>query len=98
MAEIKLNPNEYVRFKPTEYGMDIFYHQFDGIIQLYPQISIKPHFPELDADGHMKMQLWCFMELYGPHMHLGSPAIIENNDIFYEAKRDDKHREASPWQ
>ena len=87
MDEIRINLNDEVRFKLTDRGRDIYYHQFDELIKKHPTIGIKPQMPKVDADGYSKMQLWCFMELYGPHTHMSSPVVVEPLEIIYKPRK-----------
>lgn len=77
----KFNLNDVVKVKLTDYGKDIYYHRFDRLIK--SGINIKPRFPKEDEDGFSTFQLWCFIELYGPHMHMTSKNVIEHNDIYF---------------
>ena len=70
----KLNLNSTVKVKLTDYGKDIYYHQYDELNEQIKQLGrkpIKPHFPEVDKNGYTQFQLWYFMQLYGTHMQLG---------------------------
>lgn len=83
--EIRYNLNDYVKFKLTDHGKDIFYHQFDKlneeILKERGTLFIEPRFPEEDENGYTKMQLWQFMRLYGPHLWNGCEPPIFPTDI-----------------
>ena len=91
MAEIKININENVKFKLTPLGADIYYHRFDELNKLIIKnggTPISPSLPKVDGLGYTSMQLWSFMELYGEHMGMTKPNVIEPIEIIYET--DDK--------
>ena len=53
-------------------------------INLNEPIKVKPKFPKEDENGYTEFQLWCFMELYGEHMGMTLPNVIEPLEIVYE--------------
>jgi len=75
MDKIIINLNDNVRFKLTDLGREIYYHQFDDLIA--KGVQIRPEYPEEDADGYASMQLWEFVELYGPHIGMAKQNVIE---------------------
>lgn len=79
-----INLNDTVKFKLTDYGKDIWYHQYDELNRLSRKEIIKPEFPKVDEDGYTSMQLWCFMELYGPHIHWNAKNVIEPLELICE--------------
>ena len=63
--KIKINLNETVKFKLTDYGKDVYYHQFDDLNKRIIKNGgkpIEPHFPKEDENGYCEMQLWGLME------------------------------------
>jgi len=88
-ASVRINLNEVVKFKLTDFGKDIFYHQFDSVNEYVrkhggKQQLIKPRMPEIDEAGYTRMQLWSFMELYGSYFSMTEPNVIEPLEIIYE--------------
>lgn len=87
MTETHINLNEYVKFKLTDYGKDIFYHQYDEINEHIKRRGgvplIKQTMPKVDEDGYTKMQLWAFMQLYGPHTGMAMENYIKPLEIVY---------------
>lgn len=79
MSNVAINLNEHVKVKLTDYGKDIYYHQYDHINQ-YREI-IAPHFPEEDSEGYSVFQLWDFMRLYGEYMSPSSKPVIKPLEI-----------------
>lgn len=91
-APIHISLNEVVKFKLTDLGKDIFYHQYDDINNqiIYGGMNqklIKPTMPKVDKDGYTQMPLWSFMELYGSYFGMTKPNVIEPLEIIYEPKQ-----------
>ena len=83
----KLNLNSLIRVKLTDYGKDIYYHRFDEVNKFIANRSgklIEPCYPEIDDDGLTEFQLWKFIELYGPYMHMGAKNVIEPLCIYID--------------
>lgn len=81
----KLNLNHHIKVKFTDHGKDIYYHQYDGLIEAMKARGVKPinpSYPPVDKDGFSTMQLWCFIELYGPYIGMCKPNVIENLSIY----------------
>jgi len=81
---IRINLNEPIKVKLTGWGKEIYYHQYDRINRIAGREICKPKFPKEDENGYTKFQLWCFMELYGEHMGMTLPNVIEPLEIVYE--------------
>ena len=79
----KINLNEIVKVKLTPYGAEIYYKQFDELNKQYGREICKPHMPRIDKDGYTEFQLWHFIELYGQHIGMCKPNVIEPLDIVY---------------
>ena len=80
-----LNLNDPIKVKLTDHGKDIYYHQFDNLIERGAKLT--PKMPKVDADGYTKFQqLWEFIQLYGPHIGMTKPNVIEPIDIVIEGK------------
>jgi len=80
---ICINLNEPIKVKLTDWGKEIYYHQYDRINQIAGREICKPSFPKEDENGYTEFQLWCFMELYGEHMGMTLPNVIEPLEIVY---------------
>ena len=90
--EVKINLNESVKFKLTDYGKDIYYHRFDESNEFIKQFGgkpIEPTMPEVDEEGYTKMQLWYFMYIYGKYMEMGCENVVEHLEIIYEPEKFD---------
>lgn len=76
-----INLNDTVKFKLTDYGKEIWYHQYDDLNKFF---TIEPEYPKVDEDGYTYMQLWSFMKLYGKHIYMGSKNVIEPLELICE--------------
>lgn len=81
---IRINLNEPIKVKLTDWGKEIYYHQYDRTNQIAGREICKPMFPREDENGYTEFQLWCFIELYGMHMGMTLPNVIESLEIVYE--------------
>lgn len=78
----KLNLNSIIKVKLTDYGKEIFYHQFDELNEFIGKEYFKPEFPKVDSEGYSKFLLWDFMHVYGKPMIMGAPNVIEPLNIY----------------
>ena len=81
---IRINLNEPIKVKLTDWGKEIYYHQYDRINQIAGREVCKPSFPKEDENGCAEFQLWYFMELYGEYMGITLPNVIEPIEIVYK--------------
>ena len=84
-----LNLNDVIKVKLTDYGKDIYYHQYDELnnrLIANGGKPLEPRYPDVDDDGYSKFQLWSFMRLYGEHMKMCGPKVIEPLNIYIEEK------------
>ena len=81
---IRINLNEPVKVKLTDFGKEIYYHQYDELNKTYGREMLKPSFPSEDEDGYTRFQLWKFIQLYGEHIGMGAPNVIEPLEIVYK--------------
>lgn len=79
-----INLNEPIKVKLTDWGKEIYYHQYDKTNKIVGREVCKPKFPKEDENGYTEFQLWCFIELYGMHMGMTMPNVIEPLEIVYE--------------
>lgn len=87
--EIKINLNETVKVKLTDYGKDVYYHQFDDLNKRIIKNGgkpIEPHFPKEDENGYCEMQLWGLMDLYGNYMSMDHQNVFKPLEIIYECE------------
>lgn len=80
---ITINLNDIIKVKLTPLGADIYYHQYDDIHKNYPKMQkhLVSRLPEVDKDGYTKFQLHEFISLYGEHIGMCKPNVIEPLDI-----------------
>ena len=88
---MKINLNEPVKVKLTDWGKEIFYHQYDRVNEVVGREVCKPRYPKEDENGYTEFQLWCFMELYGEHIGMTLPNVIEPLEIVYESEKGGKN-------
>lgn len=69
-SPIRFNVNHKVRVKLNDWGRDIFMEHFD-------RYGIECGPPAEDAEGWSEHQLWCLMEIFGPHMTIGMKVPFE---------------------
>lgn len=81
---IHINLNEFIKVRLTDLGKDIYYHRYDMINAFAKKEVIKPHYPKEDENGYTKFQLWDFIELYGSHIGIALPNVIQPLEIIYE--------------
>ena len=90
-----INLNDWVKVKLTDLGKEIYYHRHDRLIEHIRnhgiEPTIKPSFPKEDAEGKTRFQLWDFMELYGEHIGMMKPNVIEHLDIEVKVENADGH-------
>ena len=86
----KLNLNERVRFKLNPKGAEIFYHQYDELNKELKARGasnlLEPYMPSIDSNGFTEMQLRKFMELFGSHIGMGKPNVIEDLSLYIDEK------------
>ena len=84
LEPICINLNEPIKVKLTDWGKRIYYHRYDRINRMAGREICKARFPREDENGYTEFQLWCFIELYGEHMGMTLPNVIEPLEIVYE--------------
>lgn len=85
IKRITINLNEYVKVKLTDYGKDIFYHQFDDVIEVAKRKGGKPpepSMPRVDEEEYTSFQLWYLMQLFGPHIGIAMPQPFDINIVY----------------
>ena len=81
---MRINLNDPVKVKLTDWGKEIYFHQYDRVNKAVGREICKPRFPKEDEFGYTEFQLWRFMELYGEHIGITLPNVIEPLEILYE--------------
>lgn len=75
-----LNWNSTVKVKLTELGKDIYYHRFDRLID--KGVNIERTFPRVDENGFSEFLLWSFIQLYGEHIGMAFPDVVDTINFF----------------
>lgn len=76
---MRLNLNETVKVKLTERGKEIYRQYFSPLPDGFEQPE-----PRINEDGFTKLQLWMFMEMFGEHMSIWQPNVIEPFEIVFD--------------
>lgn len=80
----KINLNDRVKVKLTPLGAEIYYHQYDDVNKKIKENSgteLEPMMPQIDKDGYTEFQLHHFISLYGEHIGMCKPNVINPLDI-----------------
>ena len=77
MSDIVVNLNGFVWFKLNDYGKRVYDDYFAGF-------HMKPLELKTDEHGYSEMQLWQFMEIFGPHIHMWEKPVIEPLEFVFE--------------
>ncbi len=80
----KINLNDRVKVKLTPLGAEIYYHQYDDLnksIKANGGTQLKPRMPKIDKDGYTEFTLHHFINLYGEHIGMCKPNVIEPINI-----------------
>ncbi len=75
-TRFEFNLNNEIRFKPTEYGRIIYKAHWMPFCR-----DGKGSELEVDDEGFAEMQLWPFMEIFGPKMEGGMHIPVETSVI-----------------
>ena len=87
---IRINLNESVKVKLTDYGKDVYYHQYDELNRRVGREICKPSFPKVDEEGYTSFQLWSFIELYGYYIGMCKKSVIKPLEIVYEGEEHER--------
>lgn len=78
----KININDIVKVKLTDFGKEIYYHQFDELNASRGRAVIEPFYPKVNEDGYTSFQLWYLMDLYGRYLSI--TGTVDNNTLPFE--------------
>lgn len=79
----KINVNEYVWVKLTEYGK-YKVSEYSRICNMNFGKKVMEEMPWKLEDGYCKVQFWEFMKILGDCFSMGLQTPIENNEIYFE--------------
>lgn len=80
----EFNVNLYIYFKPTEEGIKILkdnHDRLDKRIRSVGGTGLDSFKLNIDENGYCSMQMWSFMQIFGPHISLSS-VLFETNVLF----------------
>lgn len=83
---IKINLNETVKVKLTDFGRAIYQQGCDRLNEIIGEEFFCLDQLKEDKDGYVKFQLWSFMQRYGEYMGLGFPNVIEPLEVIWEGE------------
>ena len=89
--QIPINLNDTVKVQLTDWGKEIYYHQFDKLnenIRRHCGNPLEPRMPTVDNEGYTEMQLWVFMQIYGPYTSITAKPFIMPLNLLYEHEED----------
>ena len=85
--EIRININEPIKVKLTDYGKVIYFQKYNEVNKYLPKFKQRTiSFPKVDEDGYSSFQLWDFMEIYGSYFGMGRQEVIKPIEIVYEVE------------
>ena len=80
----KINLNDRIKVKLTPLGAEIYYHQYDDLnkkIKANGGTQLEPIMPQIDKDGYTEFTFHHFISLYGNHIGMCKPNVIEPLDV-----------------
>lgn len=77
----KVNLNERIAVKLTDFGKEVCFHRYDQLYKLTQKEVFKPKYPKVDEEGYTTFQLWDFINTFGRFMEIGTPEVIQPLDI-----------------
>ena len=80
----KINLNDRVKVKLTPLGVEIYYHQYDELNKITKSnggTPLEPVMPQIDKDGYTEFTLHHFISLYGKHIGMAKPNVIQPLNI-----------------
>lgn len=82
-----LNINYNIKAKLNDYGIDILKARHRELVESSKGNYNQPFtLPSTDENGYSIFQLWTFMQIFGPHMHLNSEMPFEPDIIIPDRK------------
>lgn len=88
MTECRININHKISVKLTDRGREILNKHIAEDINICNEAGIPtdniPSCYKEDSDGYLHLQLWHFMNIFGPYLANGAPLVIEKNEIIFD--------------
>ena len=85
---IKINLNEHIKVRLTEYGQQIYRAQWEELNQAANKIVVVPHSCKVDKDGMSEFQLWDFIETFGSYIGMCKRNVINPIEIIYQLPKE----------
>lgn len=82
-----INLNDGIKVRLTPEGVRIHYEYYNKVNVGCGRQIIKDCFPKSDPDGYTHYQLWDFMNIFGEHITMGAPNVINPLDIIVEERK-----------
>lgn len=73
MKELKMNINDHIKVKLTDYGKRMLEDAF-SVCEDNKNLN---RYTQSDENGYTKFQMWDFIQLLGEYMILGQEKVIE---------------------
>ena len=84
---MKLNINYNIKAKLNDHRIEILKSRHNQLVEAtYGSYNQPFTLPSTDEKGYSIFQLWTFMQIFGPHMHLGRKLPFDA-DIIIQNKR-----------
>ena len=77
----KVNLNERIAVKLTDFGKEVCFHRYDQLYKLTQKEVFKQKYPKVDSRGYTTFQLLEFINTFGRFMEIGTPEVIQPLDI-----------------
>ncbi len=82
-----LNINYNIKAKLNDYGVEILKARHRQLVESSQGAYNQPFtLPSTDENGYSIFQFWTFMQIFGPHLHLGSEMPFEADIIISDRK------------
>lgn len=81
---MKINLNDCIKVKLTDYGQQIYYNMWVEINKSIGKNVIEPYYKKVDDNGYSEFQLWDFMNIYGKFTFAGQNNVIDPIEIYFE--------------
>ena len=82
-----LNINYNIKAKLNDYGVEILKARHRQLVESSQGAYNQPFtLPSTDGKGYSIFQLWTFMQIFGPHLHLSSEMPFEVDIIIPDRK------------
>ena len=84
---MKLNINYNIKAKLNDHGVEILKSKHNQLVEVTSGSYNQPFvLPSTDENGYSIFQLWIFMQIFGPHMHIGSKLPFDADIIIPDRK------------